>query len=125
LRGVLYAVADYARAVPALTPPQVERNVGQLVAARGLAVVTDEAAISTARQVCALDEGFPPGAPRNDAPRFLMRWQGDVARLPDRLSERISSGKYRQAAIGACAPHHDAGAEQAAFAAYRVAVLLY
>ena len=55
----------------------------------------------------------------------MMRWQGDVGRLQGDLSARLASGMFSRAAIGACAPQHDPGSSQAAFTAYRVAVLLY
>jgi Cysteine-rich secretory protein family len=116
--GVLFAVADYARAVPVLTQSQVEAHVGGLLRGRGLSVTVDT---TDARAACRLDKGLPsiPGA---DPPQFVMRWQdGNLDQLPARLVENLASGRYRRAAVGSCPPR---GAE-GAFTVYRVAVLLY
>ena len=121
--GALYAVADYAQGVEIFSVSQVEAQVGAIVHARGLALLTNTA---DARQYCAHDE-----SPRTDAvaargPHFLMRWQSaDITHLPSALEDRIATGKYQQAMVGACAPVGEAGSAQAAFTAYRVAVLLY
>jgi hypothetical protein len=51
-----------------------------------------------------------------------MRWEGsDLGRLPDVLEERISSGKYRTAAVGSCS----SGDEGQGFTTYHVAVMLF
>ncbi len=50
-----------------------------------------------------------------------MRYEtGDLSRLPGDLEQKIQSGRYRAAAVGAC----DAGSSQG-FTRFRVAVLLY
>jgi len=116
-RGVFYAVADYSRAVQQLSAAQVEARVGAMVHAGGVTIARDPA---PAREACALDEGMPrsAGAP----PGFLMRWQdADLRKLPAALNEKLATGRYRVAVVGACPAHGDVGA----FTAYRVAVLLY
>lgn len=115
-RGVLYAVADYSRAVANLSPAQVEARVAALIRPSGVAVLSDA---PVARAACRADQG----APRNGAlPRFIMRWQsGDLDSLPRQLVDRLSSGSYRAAAVGSC----PAQGVQGSFSAYRVAVLLY
>jgi uncharacterized protein YkwD len=114
-RGVLYAVADYERAVPVLTQAQVEAAVANLVSVSGVSILADPGA---ARAYCAQ----PRGARGSSEPRFLMRWQGaDLTQLPQSLLERLSSGQYRQAAVGSCPPQDVEGT----FTAYRIAVLLY
>lgn len=117
-RGELYAVADYAQEVEALTPAQVEAKVAQLVRVSGVAIRSDHA---TAREACVMSSGIP--ATRAGAqPRFIMRWQNpDLAELPQALVNRLASGQYRQASIGSCS----AQGLQGKFTAYRVAVLLY
>jgi hypothetical protein len=117
-RGVIYAVADYSRAVAVLSQVQVEAAIGDLVRASGVTVLRDP---TTARAACALDRGLP-GAPSGMQPQFVMRWQGaDLAHLPPDLVRRLASGQYRQASVGSCAPKN----LEASFTAYRVAVLLY
>jgi hypothetical protein len=108
-------VADYSKAVPVLTPAQVEANVGGLLRAKGIAVANDP---TDARAYCS-QEGAAK-IPRQ--PGFRMLWQGaDLTVLPQALLSRIASGQYRQAAVGNC-PAQDM---EGSFTAYRVAVLLY
>jgi Cysteine-rich secretory protein family len=115
-RGVLYAVADYSKAVQRLSAAQIESRVAALIRPSGVQVLGDA---TLARAACRTDEGVPSGGP---APRFIMRWQsGDLNELPRQLTERLSSGKYRQAAVGSCSAQDVEGA----FSEYRVAVLLY
>ncbi len=115
-RGVLYAVADYSRAVQSLSPAQVEARVAQLIRPSGVAVLDDS---SLARAACRMEEGAPRGGA---TPRFIMRWQaGELTGLPQQLVDRLSSGKYREAAVGSC----PAEGVEGSFSAYRVAVLLY
>jgi hypothetical protein len=117
-RGVIYAVADYSRAVPVLSQVQVEAAIGDLVRASGVTVLRDS---TTARAACALDRGLP-GDPSGMQPQFVIRWQGaDLTHLPPDLVRRLASGQYRQAAVGNCA----AKDLEDSFTAYRVAVLLY
>lgn len=115
-RGVLYAVADYSRAVANLGPAQVEARVASLIRPSGVAVLDDA---SVARAACRADSGAPRGGA---TPRFIMRWQsGDLNELPQQLVERLSSGSYHAAAVGSC----PAQGVEGSFSAYRVAVLLY
>jgi uncharacterized protein YkwD len=117
-RGVLYAVADYSRAVEQLSAAQVEARVAALVRPSGVVIVRDP---NLARAACATDEGIPRAA-GGEMPRFVMRWQdGDLSRLPQQLVDRLASGNYRQAAVGSCPAQVSGGS----FSAYRVAVLLY
>jgi uncharacterized protein YkwD len=110
----LYAVADYSRAVPVLTQTQVEGNIAAALRARGLSIQNDP---SVARAYCASPARFEGTA----SPSFLMRWQNaDANELPRDLQERISSGQYREAVVGSCAPQGIGS-----FTAYRIAVLLY
>ncbi len=117
-QGVLYAVADYARAVPVLTETEVEGQIGSLLRAQGIAMARDT---KTARAACRLDKGLP-SSEGGASPEFVMRWQdSDLDRLPPRLVENLASGRYRRAEVGSCPPHE----AQGAFTIYRVAVLLY
>jgi hypothetical protein len=117
--GSLYAVADYARAVPVLTQGQVEATVAGMLRARGLAVLRDA---NRARALCASSGRFKP----MDGASFLMRWQGsDVTQVPADLARRVASGEYRQAAVGSCPAQIPARTIDGGFTAYRVAVLLY
>ncbi len=117
-RGVLYAVADYSRAVQQLSAAQVEARVAALIRVSGVAILRDS---GLARAACATDDGMPQSA-GGAMPRFVMRWQdADLTRLPQALIDHLATGRYRQAAVGSCA----AQVAEGSFTAYRVAVLLY
>jgi hypothetical protein len=116
--GDMYAVADYARAVDAMSASQVETKIGELVRMSGVAVRRDP---HDARLACMVDRGFPSNMTGGQA-MFVMRWQGaDLEHLPRDLVNRLGSGQYRSADVGACQPRGEVGG----FTAYRLAVLLY
>lgn len=117
-RGVLYAVADYSRAVQQLSAQQVEARVAGLIRVSGVAILDNHA---LAREACTTDEGVPH-AQGGMMPRFVMRWQaGDLTQLPQVLAQKLASGNYHQAAVGSC----PAQSGENSFSAYRLAVLLY
>jgi hypothetical protein len=113
--GNYYAVEDFADGVAQLGPEQIEQKIGQLLQQRGLqpAGLTQDA-----RQTCEMEHGSAGGS----APRFIMRWEGtDLSRLPQVLEQRIASGKFQKAAVGAC----DSANPGQGFTTYKVAVMLY
>ncbi len=113
--GNYYAVEDFDDGVAQLGQTQIEQKIGQLLQQRGLqpAGLTEYA-----RQTCALDQGSA-GGPK---PWFIMRWEGtDLGRLPEVLEEKIATGKYHKAAVGAC----DSGDPGQGFTTYKLAVMLY
>lgn len=110
----LWAVEDFSAAVVQMGSSQIEQKVEQMVAERGIRSVT---ASSAARQTCAMDHGFT-----GTRPNFIMRWEGsDLNRLPDVLEEKISTGRYKSAAVGACSSDN----RGQGFTTYRMAVLLF
>jgi hypothetical protein len=110
----LWAVEDFSAAVVQMGSSQIEQKVEQMVAERGIRSVS---ASSAARQTCAMDHGFA-GA----RPNFIMRWEGsDLSRLPDALEQKISTGRYSTAVIGACS----SGNRGQGFTSYRMAVMLF
>jgi hypothetical protein len=114
-RGEVWAVEDFAHAVEALGPPEIEGRVIGLLAQQGMRDVT---ATADARQTCEMEHGSAGGS----HPRFVMRWEGsDLSRLPDVLVSKLQTGQFRSAAVGVCG-----GAQPGqGFTTYRVAVLLY
>jgi Cysteine-rich secretory protein family len=113
--GNYYAVEDFAASVAQLGPGQIEQKVGQILQQRGLepAGMTQDA-----RQTCQMEHGSAGGS----RPRFIMRWEGsDLTRLPDVLEQKISTGQYHKAAVGACA----SGNPGQGFTTYKLAVMLY
>jgi uncharacterized protein YkwD len=111
--GVLYAVADYARSVAVLSREQVEASVAALIRSPRMFIVKDPA---DARAYCAA------GSRPSGRSAFLIVWENpDIAALPRELTDRVASGDYRSAVVGACAPQES----EAGFTSYRVAVILY
>ncbi len=116
----LFAVEDFARTVPSVSLEQQESAIASLVARSGAAPIAldlSPTTTSAARQTCAMDSGY--AGPRK--PWFVMRFTSDsLTQLPTELTSRIASGRYHQAAVGACPPPRDTP-----FTSYNLAVLLY
>jgi len=69
-----------------------------------------------ARRSCTMQTGYA-GERR---PWFVMRYTAsDLSHLPEQLSARLSTGRFTQAAVGACADR------KSNFSGYRIAVLLF
>ncbi len=121
--GVLFAVADYAKGVAAMTPADVEAKVGAAVTQHGVALVAGGAGVDGARKYCALEDGKSAAGLGLKA-HFFMKWQSaEIAKLPPELEKALASGQYTQAAVGSCDAKGGSGG--AAFSTYRVAVLLF
>jgi uncharacterized protein YkwD len=116
--GELYAVEDFARTVPSLGLEQQESAIGALIAQPGrIALDTTPGDISSARQTCAMSTGFSGSR----TPGFVMRFtSSNLTQLPTQLKSLLASGRYHQAAVGACV-----GNSTGSFASYNIAVLLY
>jgi len=113
--GNYYAVEDFADGVAEMGPQQIEQKISQMLQQKGLqpAGLTQDA-----RQTCEMEHGSAGGS----SPRFIMRWEGsDLSHLPGVLEQKISSGQYHKAAVGAC----DSGNPSQGFTTYKVAVMLY
>jgi uncharacterized protein YkwD len=110
--NILFAVEDFAFAVPSLSLDEQEHTVGAQLAAQGLNPVniTPEAhkACNRERQVA-------------QRPMAVLRYEvSDLSRLPDEVLQQVQSGKFHSAAVGACQPR-----EGSDFAGYRIAILLF
>ena len=116
--GELYAVEDFARTVPSASLEEQEFAIRALIAQMGqIALATASDDTSAARLTCAKSTGFA-GAHK---PTFTMRFSsGSLDQLPGELKTRVASGRYHQAAVGACA-----GSSSEPFTSYNIAVLLY
>ena len=113
--GQLYAVEDFARTVADLSLAEQENEVATLL--QEAAPVMLLPASDGARQTCAMETGY--AGPR--LPWFVMRFTAtDLTRLPDVLKTKLATGRYHEAAVGACAPR---GGQS--FSTFRIAVLLY
>ena len=108
----LFAVEDFAEAVPPLSIEEQERQVGILLAERGLRLVKIG---RDAEESCKLDHDFAG----RSKPRYIAHYEPpNITKLPENLEREIQSGHYKSAAVGACSP-------QSALASFRIVVLLY
>ncbi len=113
--GSYYAVEDFADGVAELSPEQIEKKVGALLAQQG---IQPTGSVRDARQTCEMEHGSAGGS----TPKFVMRWEGsDLTRLPQQLEDQIQSGRFHTAAVGAC----DSSTPGQGFTTYHVAVMLY
>jgi hypothetical protein len=111
--NMLFAVEDFSAAVPSLTLDAQEQQVASQLAAHGLHVVN---ASSDARKTCELDRGYA-----GQKPSGVLRYEvSSLTRLPDDIEQKVVSGKYHRAAVGACE-----AVDSAEFAHFRIAILLY
>jgi hypothetical protein len=114
----LYAVEDFAKTVRSVSLEEQESAIASLLARQGrMTLAGDRDSVSAARATCAKSNGYAGSR----KPWFVMRFTSDsLTRLPDELTSRLASGRYHQAAVGACAADR-----QTAFTSYNFAVLLY
>ena len=116
--GELYAVEDFAKTVRAVNLKEQESAIASLVAQSGpVTLARDSDTVSVARQTCSTSTGFAGSR----KPWFVMRFTSDsLNQIPGELKTKLATGKYHQAAVGACA-----STEQSPFTSYAFAVLLY
>jgi uncharacterized protein YkwD len=112
-QGLMFAVEDFARNIPALTPEAIEQQVAKLLQAQGLSRAPSN---DDARETCEMDHG------QAGAPKLVIQWDGaDISQLPDALVQQLDKTKYTSAAVGAC-PSRQTSQK---FTTYHIAVLLY
>ena len=113
--GRLYAVEDFTRSVAALSlAVQEDAVMSALLQQQDVQSLPQS---EDARETCRLAHGYAG----NRRPWFVMRYTtADLGLLPLELREKLASGRFRQAAVGACAPP-----DGTPFASYAIAVLLY
>ncbi len=111
--NTLFAVEDFSEAVAALDLDSQESRVVNLLFARGFSAVS---ATPEARQTCDLDRGFA-----GQKPLAVLRYEtADLGSFPDDIAQKLQSGKYRSAEVGAC----EAGSSPG-FTRFRIAILLF
>jgi hypothetical protein len=109
----LFAVQDFSLTVPNLNLDQQEQQVLSLLASRGLQVV---AVSNDARKACDSNVGF--GVNR---PALIARYEtGNLNEIPIELEQKIQSGQYHLAAVGACPADGANG-----FTHFRMTILLF
>ncbi len=109
----LFAVQDFSQSVANLSVNQQEQVIIANLHARGLrgAQATDDA-----RKTCDMERGFAGARPLS-----VVRFEAaDLNKLPDDLEQKIRTGRYHTAAVGACQ-----GGNSGPFTRFRIAVVLY
>lgn len=114
----LYAVEDFAKTVRKASLGEQEAAIADLVSrAARVEVETDAESVAAARKTCSMSTGYAG----SQKPWFVMRFTSDsLTQLPKELTSRMASGRYREAAVGACP-----STERSAFTSYNFAVLLF
>jgi hypothetical protein len=112
--GILFAVEDFSLATLKLSVEEEEGIVEANLAASGLELLNYRA---DARRSCVMDNGYAG----SHTPSFVLHYATpDLQTLPEILEQRIQTGKYHSAAVGACLSNAKLG-----FSSYRIAVLLF
>ena len=114
----IFAVEDFASTVDSLSLDDQELTVAALLNTTGLAIGnSDSQSVANARLTCTMASGYA-GLRQ---PWYIMRYTASrLDHLPSQIKDRLNTGKYHQAVIGAC-PRSDSGA----FSSYSIAILLY
>jgi Cysteine-rich secretory protein family len=111
--GELFAVEDFSQALADLSLKEQENQLRSELLSRGIRLLPDRA---LARQACAGRFSREVGYRRV----FLLRYStSDLGDLPGLLEQKIHSGLFHAAAVGACTT-----VRSEAFSEYSVAVLL-
>lgn len=114
--GYLYATVVFDSSVATMGTGQVEQKIADLLRQRG---IDPSRPAEDARKDCASESGDASGS----RPLFVMRWESSrLDQLPDPLEQRLRTGRYRTAAVGACSNPGEGGQ---GFTTFRIAVLLY
>jgi hypothetical protein len=109
--GQLFAVQNFARVPKALSTAAQERELSEALHERGLRLLKNS---KDAREVCTLGRA----SEATQRAHYFVRYNtADIWALPEPLEHEVETGRYRSAAVGACAPGEQAG--------YKLAVLLY
>jgi hypothetical protein len=112
--GVLFAVEDFSLEAGNLSVEEQEGIVDVKLRSRRLRLLSYT---SDARRSCVLDKGYAG----SHVPSFVLHYATtDLQTLPDLLEQRIQTGNYHSAVVGACPSDAKIG-----FFKYRIAVLLF
>jgi uncharacterized protein YkwD len=109
----LFAVQDFSQAVANLNFKQQEQLVISNLNVHGMSATR---ATSDARKTCKMDRGFS-----GTRPLSVTRFEtADLTKLPFDLEQKLRSGRYHSAAVGACE-----GGSSAGFTHFKLVVELF
>jgi Cysteine-rich secretory protein family len=116
-RGLLYAVQDFARNVPDLTPGNAQALAEQALLSHGIRLEPSAQARQDARHACTSQSAIAPSEPA-----LLMQWEGpDLNQLPATILPQLHAGRSRTVAIAACPSTRPSQG----FTTYHIAILIY
>jgi uncharacterized protein YkwD len=111
--NLYFAVQDFSAGVPQLSLDEQEAKISAQLAARGMRVV--DAALD-ARKTCEMANGWT-----GQRPFAVLRYEtSDLGALPEDVEQKLRTGRYHSAAVGACA-----ATGSGTFTRFRIAILLY
>lgn len=111
--NLFFAVQDFSAGVPRLSLDEQESKISSQLAGRGMRVV--DAALD-ARKTCEMSNGWA-----GQRPFAVLRYEtSDLSALPEDIEQKLRTGKYHSAAVGACE-----AAGSGTFTRFRIAILLY
>jgi uncharacterized protein YkwD len=112
-RDGLFAVQDFSQAVANLDFKQQEQQIIANLNVHGMLATR---ATNDARKTCELDRGFS-----GTRPLSVTRFEtADLTKLPFDLEQKLRSGRYRSASVGACN-----GGSSAGFTHFKLVVELF
>jgi hypothetical protein len=112
--NMLFAVEDFSDAVPSLSLDDQEHQVAAQLEKRGLQVT---AGSPDARKTCQMDKGWSGSKPAS-----ILRYEmSDLSHLPDEVYQKVASGKFHSATVGAC----ESSGTSSEFTRFRIAILLF
>jgi uncharacterized protein YkwD len=112
-RDGLFAVQDFSQEVANLNFKQQEQQVISNLNVHGLRATR---ATNDARKTCEMDRGFS-----GTRPLSITRFEtADLTKLPFDLEQKLRSGRYHSAAVGACE-----GGSSAGFTHFKLVVELF
>ena len=111
--NLYFGVQDFSVGVTQMSYEEEEAKISALLVARGMRVVD---ATLDARKTCEMNNGWA-----GQRPFAVMRYEtSDLSALPEDIGQKLRTGRYHAAAIGACEP-----AGSGTFTRFRIAILLY
>jgi uncharacterized protein YkwD len=111
--NLYFAVQDFSVGVPHLSFGQQEAQISSQLEALGVRLAD---ASGDARKTCAMDRGWA-----GQRPGAVLRYEtSNLSNLPDDIEQKLRTGKFHAAAVGACE-----ATGSGTFTRFRVAIVLY
>ena len=111
--NLYFAVQDFSVGVPHLSFREQETQISSQLEALGVHAAD---ASGDARKTCAMDRGWA-----GQRPGAVLRYEtSSLSNLPDDIEQKLRTGKFHTAAVGACE-----ATGSGTFTRFRIAIVLY